>query len=107
VLRPRPTPPLNARSDPCERPLRLIDIKQDVHLDARLNEKRLDRNERTMSGLPALLIILVVLFVMCYAMAGMFNHNEYQANKPTDNLGCAILLFVGILLFFAFKLIFG
>jgi hypothetical protein len=38
--------------------------------------------------------LLILLFFICYFVAALANQNAYQRGKPTDNLGCAVILFV-------------
>ena len=51
--------------------------------------------------------MLIFLFCACYFFAAMGNQNAASRGKPTDNFGCAVILFVAFLLFLGFKVIFG
>jgi len=50
---------------------------------------------------------LIFLFCFCYFVAGMANNNASRSGKPTDNLGCAIILFVALILFVVYKALTG
>jgi hypothetical protein len=44
--------------------------------------------------------MFVFLFCFCYFIAAMGNHGRY-VQRPEHNLGCAVILFIPILIWFA------
>jgi phosphatidylglycerophosphate synthase len=57
------------------------------------------------SNFLTLIGMLIFLFCFCYFIAATGNDNAARSGKKTDNLGCAIILFVAALIYIVFKAI--
>ena len=59
-----------------------------------------------MPNILGIIGVLIFLFAACYFFAALGNHGKY-VQRPENNLGCAVILFVPILLIMLLKALFG